>query len=50
MSRTREQKLREDLEFIKDALPKIVEGFMREQAKELKKIVDELERSRGKIN
>lgn len=50
MSKTKEQKLREDLEFVRDALPKLVEGFMRQQAKELKKVVEDLERSRGKIN
>lgn len=37
MPKTREQKLREDLEFVKDALPKLVEGFMRQQTKELKR-------------
>lgn len=50
MSKTREQKLREDLEFVRDSLPKLVDGFMRQQTKELKKIVEDLERSRDKVN
>ena len=47
---SKEKALREDLEFIKESMPKLVEAFMREQARELKKIVEDLEKSRDKIN
>ena len=46
----KEKEVREDLEFIRDSLPKLVEAFMREQAKELKKIVEGMENTRGKID
>ena len=46
----KEKKLREDLRFISDNIPKLVEGIMKAQAADLKRQLKELEKSCGKIN
>lgn len=48
--RPKEKKLREDLRFISNNIPKLVEGIMKAQAADLKRQLEELEKSYGKID
>tara|TARA_Y100000592_G_scaffold98765_1_gene172714 strand:+ start:537 stop:692 length:156 start_codon:yes stop_codon:yes gene_type:complete len=44
------KQVREDLEFISKNIPKIAEGLLKAQSKELIKSIKELEKLRGKVN